>query len=50
MNNFLFEERVSKEYRRDMMAVAEKHNRHAHLFEKKTPIYALLLKIGALLH
>ncbi|MBT3188854.1 MAG: hypothetical protein HN736_02620 [Anaerolineae bacterium] len=50
MNNFLFEERVTKEYRRDMMAVAEKHNQHAHLFEKKTPLFALLLKIGALLY
>ncbi|MBT3321593.1 MAG: hypothetical protein HN392_04830 [Anaerolineae bacterium] len=50
MNNFLFVEQVTKEYRRDMMANAEKHNQHAHLFEKKTPFFAFLVKIGTLLH
>ncbi len=52
MNNFLFDEQLTKEYRRDLLATAEKHNRHSHLFEKKIPsfIYKALLKLSATLH
>ncbi len=51
MNNFLFEERVAEEYRRDKMATAEEQNKYAHLSKKKTTLFAyqILSKLGATL-
>ena len=48
MNNFLFEERLAEEYRREKMAIAEEHNRYAHIAEKKMTLltYKILSKIG----
>ncbi|MBT3313559.1 MAG: hypothetical protein HN390_03000 [Anaerolineae bacterium] len=48
MNNFLFEERITEEYRRVKMAAAEEHNRSAHLVESKVAIltYQGLAKLG----
>jgi hypothetical protein len=39
MNNFLFEERITEEYRREKMAAAEEHNRFAHLYTSKVTIF-----------
>ena len=51
MNNFLFEERLAEEYRRDKMAIAEEHNQYAYLSEKKMTLFAyqILSKLGAML-
>ncbi len=51
MNNFLFEELLIQEYHREKMATAEKHNRYAHLFEKKANLftYKALSNMGAML-
>ena len=40
MNSFLFEERITEEYRHEKMASAEEHNRFAHLYTKKLTIFA----------
>ncbi len=51
MNDFLFQERLAEEYRRDKMARAEEYNRFAHLFESKATIftYRVLSKLGKIL-
>ena len=51
MNNLLFEELVTEEYRREKIAAAEEHNRFAHLFESKATIftYKSLANLGKVL-
>ncbi|MBT3188855.1 MAG: hypothetical protein HN736_02625 [Anaerolineae bacterium] len=51
MNDFLFQERLAEEYRREKMATAEEYNRFAHLFESKVTIftYRILSKLGKIL-
>ncbi len=48
MNDFLYQEILAEEYHRDKMATAEKHNRYAHLYEKKMTLftYKALSKLG----
>jgi hypothetical protein len=51
MNDFLFQERLAEEFRRDKMATAEAHNKYAHLSKRKMTLftYQVLSKIGATL-
>ena len=51
MNDFLYQEILTEEYRREQMAVAEKHNQYAHLSESKVTIFAYwsLSKLGVAL-
>ncbi|MBT3321592.1 MAG: hypothetical protein HN392_04825 [Anaerolineae bacterium] len=51
MNDFLYQELLAEEYRRDQMARAAEHNRFAHLFEGKATIftYKTLSKLGTIL-
>jgi len=51
MNDFLFQERLAEEYRRDKMATAEEHNKYAHLFKSKITLftYQVLSSVGATL-
>ena len=48
MNDFLYQEILAQEYHRNKMATAEKHNRYAHLYEKKMTLltYKVLSKLG----
>ncbi|MCP4142351.1 MAG: hypothetical protein GY755_19110 [Chloroflexi bacterium] len=51
MNDFLYQERLSEEYRRNMRAVAKKQNKYSSPRPKKTStgIYKALLKLSATL-
>ncbi|MBC8335596.1 MAG: hypothetical protein ISR59_05180 [Anaerolineales bacterium] len=51
MNDFLFQERLAEEYRRDKMATAEEQNKYAHLSKKNMAVftYKVLSKVGATL-
>ena len=51
MNDFLFQERLAEEYRREKMATAREHNKYAHLSPNKLTLltYRVLSKVGATL-
>lgn len=51
MNDFLYQERLTEEHRRNMMAIAKKENKHSSPRPKKTSsgIYKALLKLSATL-
>jgi len=51
MNDFLFQERMAEEYRREKMVTAEEYNKYAHLSKKKMAMftYKVLSKVGATL-
>ncbi|MBT3313560.1 MAG: hypothetical protein HN390_03005 [Anaerolineae bacterium] len=51
MNDFLYQERLTKEYRRNMIAVAKKQSQHSSPRPKKTSsgIFKALLKLSATL-
>jgi len=51
MNDFLYQELLTEEYRRNLMAAAEEHNRFARISEKKFTLnaYLALSGMGALL-
>ncbi len=51
MNDFLHHEVLAEEYRRDQIATAKKHNRHAPLSEGKMTlrVYRALSKTGKLI-
>ena len=40
MNDFLYQEMLAEEYRREKMAAAAKHNQYAHLSESKVTVFA----------
>ena len=51
MNDFLYQEILTEEYRREQMAAAAKHNQYARLSENKVTLFAYwsLSKLGAAL-
>ena len=51
MNDFLYQERLTEEYRRNMVSIAKGENRYSSPRPKKTftGIYKALLKLGATL-
>jgi hypothetical protein len=51
MNDFLYQERLTEEYRHNMMSVAKKQNKHSSPHPKNTfsGIYKALLKLSATL-